>query len=487
MIGSYDDISHRLSELFHIRSMKSYLLARPGTGQTIEDTGGLISPEVGDLDTAITTMAHDRPVTLLWLAEHDDDVPYQNFVYTDPASGERTLDVSKATNNDHNFTLYDFPVGTYQTSVSHGHATVDGLFRNKHWDVVSMRNFPERTSPTPNWIFNVRTVNTDWAYTGQTYGESNSISIDATTNGMLSTSKFRFYESYFWLYSTSNTPYQTQGLRGPVICFDRALSDAELHEFCCSPYEILRRHWSDVLFAVSPLTGEDFSLRRNHWQARYSTSPVTAEIESSEPVGLIPGIDHSSARVSGRWKSYFMPSAAVEVAITAEGSVGARGEASLLVDRLLSAQAGSEARGEAMVLVAKPTSVEAGASARASCSVLVGRPIITEAGVAARGSVSVSVDTTVSIDCGAAVAIGAACLVTATQSITVEAGVAARGSCVVLVSRRVSCEAGAAARGQALILRGFDFVGMNETWTLPSMGRSWTIPSGGRGWTLPDH
>ena len=50
MIGSFDDISHRLSELFHIRSMKSYLLARPGTGQTIEDTGGLISPEVGDLD-----------------------------------------------------------------------------------------------------------------------------------------------------------------------------------------------------------------------------------------------------------------------------------------------------------------------------------------------------------------------------------------------------------------------------------------------------
>ena len=305
MIGSYDDISHRLSELFHIRSMKSYLLARPATGQTIEDTGGLISPQVGDLDNAITTMAHDRPVTLLWLAEHDDDVPYQNFVYTDPASGERTLDVSKATNNDHNFTLYDFPVGTIQTSVPHGHATVDGLFRNKHWDVVSMRNFPERTSPTPNWIFNVRTVNTDWAYTGQTYGQTNSISIDSTTNGMLSTSKFRFYESYFWLYSTANTPYQTQGLRGPVICFDRALSDAELHEFCCAPYEILRRHWSDVLFAVSPLTGEDFSLRRNHWQARYSTSPVTAEIESSEPVGLIPGIDHSSARVSGRWKAFF--------------------------------------------------------------------------------------------------------------------------------------------------------------------------------------
>ena len=304
MIGTYDDISHRLSELFHIRAMKSFLAADPPT-QTIDDTGGLISPQVGDLDTAITTMAHDRPVTLLWFAEHDDDIGYQNFVYTDPYSGERTLNISKAVNHDHNFVLYDADVGTIQTSVPHGHATVDLLFRNKHWDVVSMRNFPERTTPTANWIFNVRTVNTDWSRSDQTYGETNSISIDSTTNGMTSTTRFRFYESYFWQYATASTPYQTQGLRGPVICFDRALTDAELHEFCCAPYEILRRHWSDVLFAVSPLTGEDFSLRRNHWQARYSTSTVTAEIESSEPVGLIPGIDHSSARVSGRSKSFF--------------------------------------------------------------------------------------------------------------------------------------------------------------------------------------
>jgi hypothetical protein len=294
MIGAYDDISHRLSELFHAREM--YPNTDSSNNTADDDHSYLRSPQWGDMKP---TWQNDLPATLCWYIQHSDS-SYQPWVNTYPKNVEQAL-IGQAAGNGYAY----WNVYNSQVSVPHYHMI------NPWWEIVVCRMFPERVN---NVVYNVFPLRSDFIYTHPSFtvnygaGGEDSRRYDSDPSvpvrmGGMDTTVWTFYHNSA---ASGRAGDDYDGLCGPVISLDVALSDDEIHHMAASPYDILRKYWGNVSFAVSPMTGEDFGPHRNHWTTSYSNSTVAGQVESTSPQGLIPGIDHSSARVSGKMKSYFM-------------------------------------------------------------------------------------------------------------------------------------------------------------------------------------
>jgi hypothetical protein len=293
MIGSYDDISHRLSELFYAREMHTntdYL-----NSGSDGDHSYLRSPQWGDMKP---TWQNDLPATLCWYVQHSEGS--QPWVNTYPKNVEQALLGFSGTNSYAYWNVYNSATG-----VPHYHPVGPEFW----WEIVVCRMFPEREN---NVVYNIFPVRSDFIYSGSAtvnYGaggeDSRRYDSDPSVPvlmGGMDTTVWTFYHTST---ISAASGYDYEGHSGPVISLDVALSDDEIHHMAASPYDILRKYWGNVSFAVSPMTGEDFGPHRNHWTTNYSNSTVAGQVESTSPQGLIPGIDHSSTRVSGRWKAFF--------------------------------------------------------------------------------------------------------------------------------------------------------------------------------------
>ena len=151
--------------------------------------------------------------------------------------------------------------------------------------------------------------------------------------------------------------------------------------------------------------------------------------------------------------------------ISAAGQTTPRGQAAPEAARQPAAQGSAAPRGGLLPGIGRHTTAGGQAALRGSCGVYVA----VEVDVAAEGQAAPRGEALIE-----------RLLETVTRSST-----AASARCALSIDRNIACEGSATARSRALVLKGFDFVGMAEKWTVPATGRTWSIPPGGAGWNLP--
>lgn len=280
MIGKYDDISYRIADAFQVRQCKASS-ADPATSPF----NGLTSQAWGA--NPATTLATDRPITLVSWYEHSDVNLHLGLVDTIPNSGERPLLAEKTSSGS-----FASPNNT-NFNVTHGGFEAGHV---RHWESWSLRNF---VTPTNNWVashFPLRPASN--------FKAANSNSVNSKgTNDASSSTKFILYEGRFAIFSTNANGYlyEWQSGIGPWLCLDRVLDDAELYSLARNPWPYLRRYWSDVLFLVNAVTGEDFGPRRWDFEATYN------DTTSRSPAGYVPFLDYSSRSVRGLGHRLYYP------------------------------------------------------------------------------------------------------------------------------------------------------------------------------------
>ena len=273
---SYDDVSHRIADAFRLKKA-----APTSSGSGPFD--GIVSPEWGS--NPMTTMAYDRPITLIAWYEHADNDHSPGLLITTPKSGEYPWLSDRVTGGSFN--------SPNNTNVNVSHTAFD-TGHEKHWEAYAIRNL---VTPTNNWV--ITHVPLDRALVNFDAPASNSTS-NKSANGAISTTRFELYKSRFSQYGTT---YHWETNLGPWLCLDTALEDRELFDIAGNPWPYLRKYWDDILFLVSPLSGEDFGPRRWNFEATYSPN------SSSDVVGYVPYLDYSAGAVRGvGYRPYFFAS-----------------------------------------------------------------------------------------------------------------------------------------------------------------------------------